>query len=130
MAMSKEHKAALAAGRRESRTIKAYLAAISTPKRRGRPVTRESLEGRLADLDGKIAGTADPLNRVVLIQRRIDVAADLAELDDPADLSALEAGFAENAASYSKRKGISYAAWRAAGVPAAVLKKAGISRCG
>ena len=31
-------------------------------------------------------------------------------------------------AAYSERKGISYAAWREIGVPAAVLKRAGISR--
>ena len=43
-------------------------------------------------------------------------------------LSALEADFVSAARSYSERKGISYAAWRAVGVPPAVLKKAGISR--
>ena len=32
------------------------------------------------------------------------------------------------AKGYSERKGISYAAWREAGVPAATLKAAGISR--
>ena len=32
------------------------------------------------------------------------------------------------AAAYGARKGISYSVWRKSGVPAAVLKKAGISR--
>jgi hypothetical protein len=128
MAMSDEHKAALAAGRRESRAIKAYLAAVSAPRRRGRPVTRESLEARVAGLDDKVAKTTDPLRRVALIQQRIDTAADLGRLDDPVDLSALEAGFVEHAVSYSDRKGISYGAWREAGVPAAALKKAGLRR--
>ena len=44
------------------------------------------------------------------------------------DLDELEAGFVEHARSYSERKGISYSAWRETGVPAAALKKAGISR--
>ncbi len=52
----------------------------------------------------------------------------LAELADPLDMDALEEGFVSSAAGYSERKGISYAAWREAGVPAAVLKRAGISR--
>ncbi len=34
----------------------------------------------------------------------------------------------KTAAKYAERKGISYAAWRELGVPADVLKKAGISR--
>ena len=130
MAMSNEHKAALAAGRRESRAIKAYLAAVGTPKRRGRPVTKESLQARLADLDGRIAKAADPLTKVGLIQRRMDVAAELSSLAAPADMAALESGFVQSAASYSERKGISYGAWREAGVPASVLKKAGVRRTG
>ena len=38
--------------------------------------------------------------------------------------------FVQVAATYSARKGISYAAWRAVGVDAAVLNKAGIGRGG
>jgi hypothetical protein len=44
------------------------------------------------------------------------------------DPTTLEAGFIKVAAAYSKRKGISYAAWRAVGVEPTVLKQAGISR--
>jgi hypothetical protein len=44
------------------------------------------------------------------------------------DLGALESGFVKAAKGYSTRKGISYAAWREAGVDPAVLKQAGISR--
>jgi hypothetical protein len=43
-------------------------------------------------------------------------------------LKALEEGFIEAAKSYGERKGITYAAWRAAGVDANVLRKAGIPR--
>ena len=49
MAMSAEHKAALAAGRRESRAIKDYLEALAS-RRPGRPVTPDTLAKRVKDL--------------------------------------------------------------------------------
>ncbi|GMQ84944.1 MAG: hypothetical protein BMS9Abin07_0509 [Acidimicrobiia bacterium] len=128
MAMSDEHKAALAKGRAEARAIKAYLAVVTTPKKRGRPVTRVSLEERISSLDDKIRIEDDPLSRVDLIQARIDARRLLDDLDTAADLSALEPGFIENAASYSNRKGITWTAWREAGVPAAALRSAGIKQ--
>ena len=39
-----------------------------------------------------------------------------------------EEGFVEVAASFSERRGISYAAWREIGIAPAVLRRAGISR--
>ena len=44
------------------------------------------------------------------------------------DMSALEREFVKAAPAYGDRKGISYAAWREAGVSAAVLRRAGIQR--
>ena len=44
------------------------------------------------------------------------------------DMGELESGFVKAAASYGGRRGISYAAWREVGVPAAALKAAGIRR--
>lgn len=125
MPMSAEHKEALAKGRAESRAIKAYLKALKQRKP-GRRVTRESLEAKLARLDEKIAASTDPLEEVGLRQEKLDVEARLASLQDGGNLEELEAGFIEHAKSYSERKGITYTAWRQAGVPAAVLKKAGI----
>jgi hypothetical protein len=127
MAMSDEHKAALAEGRRQSRALKRYLEALET-RRPGRPVTPETLTLRLERVDVRIGEEPDPLKRLDLVQQRIDLEAQLAQLEDAADLETLEAGFVEYAAAYSARKGISYAAWREAGVPAAVLKEAGIRR--
>ena len=43
-------------------------------------------------------------------------------------MTKMESAFANVASAYSDRKGISYGAWRSAGVPAAVLKKAGVAR--
>lgn len=127
MPMSAEHKEALARGRRESRAIKSYLEALRN-RRPGRPVTTESISKRLSGLEEKINQEPDPLKRVDLVQAKLDAEEQLAQVSQSADLEVLEVGFVDAAGSYSERKGISYTAWREAGVPAAVLKKAGIPR--
>ena len=128
MAMSDEHKAALAQGRRESKAIKAYLVAISIPTRRGRPITPEMLEAKIETIDQRILDETDVLARVDLFQARIDAQEALDQMAAVVDLDALEAGFVEYANSYSQRKGITWPAWREAGVSADVLKAAGVKR--
>lgn len=128
--MSDAHKEALARGRREARAIKAYLEATRRTRRPGRPVTPETLEKRLVGVEEQLGTEQDPLTRVELQQRKIDTQEQLAELADQADVEHLEEAFVEAVAGYSERKGISYAAWRAEGVPAAVLRRAGIRRSG
>ncbi len=127
MAMSAEHKAALAQGRREARAIKAYLRALES-RHPGRPVTAESLQRRIQQLEQKIATEQDPLAKVEFRQQRLDAEQALADLDSRADFGSLEAEFVKYAGSYSDRKGISYTAWRDSGVSAAVLRQAGIPR--
>lgn len=128
MAMSEEHKAALAQGRRESKAIKAYLVAISVPKRRGRPITSEALEAKIAALDRRILEETDVLARVDLYQARIDAQEALNHMEAVVDIEALEKGFIEYADSYSLRKGVTWPAWREAGVSAETLKAAGVRR--
>lgn len=123
--MSEQHKAALARGRAESRAIKGYLNALAA-RRPGRPVTKESLEKRLEKVNGKIDDTGDPLEKVELIQSRLDIEKALDEVTSADDLMSLQRGFIEHASAYSERKGVSYTAWREAGVPAAILREAGI----
>lgn len=129
MALSDEHKAALEQGRSEARKIKAYLKHLETSApQRGRPLDPAKVEAELAELEERIA-TATTVKRVSLIQRRMDLTRRLellATLDD--NSGDLEEGFVEAVGGYSARKGISYAAWREAGVPAAVLKRGGITR--
>jgi hypothetical protein len=125
--MSQAHKEALAQGRRESKAISNYLGAIES-RRPGRKVTRESLEARLAGIDDRIAAEQNPLKRVELVQSKLDSQKALQLMGEAQNDADVETGFIENAASYSERKGITYGAWREAGVPAAVLKKAGIAR--
>jgi hypothetical protein len=126
MAMSQEHKDALAKGRLEARSIKAYLNALDARKP-GRPVTKDSLEKRLTRVESKLAGEGDPLKRVDLIQSKLDIEDALANLGEGARIEDLTAGFVEHAKSYSERKGITYPTWRAAGVPADTLRRAGIA---
>ncbi len=127
-ALSNEHKDALAAGRRQSHAVRRYLIALEQNKpQRGRQVSVESLQERLAEVETRIAN-ADPLQRVHLIQERRNLERRLAtrseEVED--DLPSLEEAFVEVAAEYGERKGIDYATWREAGVSADVLSQAGI----
>lgn len=125
MPMTPEHKEALAQGRRESRAIKAYLDALESRKP-GRPVSKESLQKRLEKVNDKLEATDNPLETVELIQSKLDIEKALGEVENARDMATLETGFVENAASYSERKGVSYTAWREFGVPAKVLREAGI----
>ena len=127
MAMSAEHKAALVQGRKEAKAIKVYLDALAS-RRPGRPVTKESLEKRLASIQARLEIESDTLKQVDLHQTRIEIEDALANSGESVDVSKMEADFAKVASAYSDRKGISYGAWRSVGVPAAVLKKAGVAR--
>lgn len=126
--MTAEHKAALASGRAEGRAVKDYLRALDDSRpRRGRRRTPESIQKRLQAIEESIPA-AEPVTRLSLIQERNDLTAELEQMSDETDISDLEAAFSKVAKAYSERKGIGYAAWREVGVPASVLKDAGISR--
>src|SRR5579863_1609698 len=123
-AMSVEHKQALAVGREESRAVRRYLEALEAHKpKRGRKRTTEGIQSRLRAIDSKMSA-ADPLTRVHLVQERMNLEAELAHKGETVDLESLEKGFVKAARTYAERKGITYAAWRAAGVDATVLRKA------
>ena len=110
--------------------VRRYLVALETHQpRRGRPRTPKTLEDRLHKLDAEYE-QADPLRRLHLEQRRLDVQKELDELlasrgEAPAEL---EDDFAAVAAEYAEKHGITYTAWRRLGVPARVLRKAGVTR--
>ena len=126
--MSSEHKEALALGREQGRAVRRYLEALELHKpKRGRKRTPETVQKQLTIIEQKLP-TVDPLTRVQLIQQRMDLQQELESKQQTVDLGALEADFVNAAKGYGQRKGISYAAWREAGVDASVLKKAGISR--
>lgn len=126
--MSKEHKEALAKGREQGKAVRDYLSALESEGKPGRRVDRDTVEARIAEVQSSIDEEPDPAKRVTLIQKRLDLEERLISIDEEPDLEALEAAFVDAAAPYSERKGISYTAWREAGIPAATLKRAGIKR--
>lgn len=126
--MSTAHKAAIKEGRVQAKAVSDYLEALSANKpKRGRQRTPDSIKGRIEAIEAKL-DEADPLTQLNLRQEREDLQAELASKQASNDISELEDAFVEHAAAYSARKGISYGVWRSSSVPAAILKRAGISR--
>ena len=127
--MSDEHKAALAKGRHEGRVVRDYLEGLrATKPKRGRKRTPDTIRRRLEAIDVELA-SASPLDELLLVQERRDLSAELSAMSNSIDIEALEGEFVKVAKSYSDSKSISYASWRDVGVPANVLKHAGIT-CG
>lgn len=67
----------------------------------------------------RIARSRDVLERLGLVQARLDVAARAA--------AEAEEAFVAVAGAWGAEKGVTWEAWRAVGVPAGVLARAGIS---
>ena len=126
--MSNGHKAALARGRAESASVRHYLEALETSKpKRGRKRTPASIDRRLVAIETQLSG-ADALSKLHLLQEQKDLNDERTRVAQVKDLSALEKQFIKVAKAEGERKGITYGTWRAAGVSAAVLQKAEISR--
>jgi hypothetical protein len=123
-----QHKAAMATGRAEGRAVKNYLEALERHRpKRGRKRTPDSINARLERIDEEMV-EADPMARLSLVQERLDLKDELKRMESAVDLTEFENDFVAAAKPYSERKGISYQAWREIGVPAQVLRQAGISR--
>lgn len=116
-----EHKRAMAQGREEARAVKDYLENLEAPS-----PDPDKLDNRVQELADRIEAEGDPLKRVELIQRRLDVESELVQAQRTPDPEELERQFVASVSGYSERKGISYKAWREVGVPAAVLREAGV----
>lgn len=126
--MSDDHKAALAKGRDEGRTVRRYLETLESSKpRRTRKRSAETIQKRLDAIEASLAD-ADPLARLHLVEERQRLHSELASSADTVDLAELEKNFIRVARDYGERKGISYSAWRTVGVSASVLQQAKISR--
>lgn len=126
--MTSEHKAAIAEGREQNRSIRIYLEALEGNKpKRGRKRNTESMRQRLVAIEAALP-SADPLTKLHLIQERTDLNSSLEKTDSAVDMSAIETAFVAVAKDYGMRKGISYSTWREMGVPSSVLQKAGITK--
>lgn len=127
---SAEQKESLLEGREQSKIVRQYLEAIEVSKpKRGRKRTLESITKQLTTIDNTLKNT-NPLNRLHLIQKRLELDAELDRIKNGPDLKQLEAQFVGVAREYSKRKGITFPAWKELGVNADVLARAGISQEG
>jgi hypothetical protein len=128
--MTAEHKAALAKGREQANAVRAYLDALEANRpKRGRKRTTESIGNRIAAIDAQYE-TAGSLTALQLLQERKDLEAELVAMKSKGgpDLDKLRRGFVKNARAYAAAKGIEYATWREIGVPADVLRDAGVTR--
>lgn len=124
--LSDAHKAALAAGRVEGRTVRRYLDALAAP----RPKRRRSPEAVQARLDEIAAALleVDVIRRLELVQEQLDLEAELAAASTDDGFAELEEEFVKVAKAYGERKGLTYEAWRRVGVEASVLSRCGIRR--
>ncbi len=128
--MTAEHKAALAKGREQANAVRAYLEALETNRpKRGRKRTPESIAKRIAAIDVQYE-TAGSLTALQLLQERKNLESELAAMSTKTgpDLDKLRRAFVKNARGYGAAKGIEHATWREIGVPADVLRDAGITR--
>jgi hypothetical protein len=127
--LSASHKKALAGGRAMSATVNNYLIAIGTPRKRGRKVARATLERRLAEARSRVK-IVTGVEKVVAAQTVRDLQKQLSrpKAATGIDAASLEAAFVKIAKTFSENRNLSYAAWRDAGVPAAVLRRAGVVR--
>src|SRR5579862_5631007 len=109
--MSTAHKRALAEGRTMSATVDRYLAAINTPKRRGRKVSTATLTQRLADAKGRLK-TTHGVEKVLTAQQVRDLQAKLAASRSATtvDVKSLEAAFVKIAKTFGENRGIGYGA--------------------
>jgi len=124
--LSPEVKAARAAARLETRSVRAYLEGLQSME--DRPRHRKSPQQQVQEAEAKLATESDVIKKLALNQNLIDAQRRLSEDQVPVDLDALEEVFVKVAKSYSDRKSVSYKAWRAMGVPPSVLTKSGIAR--
>jgi hypothetical protein len=118
-----EHLAALALGRTEGRAVREYLNALATQGKKARGRAPRSA----ADIQADIAASTDPVERLKL-RPLLRAALERESAGSDQDFEAMEDAFVKVAGSYSQRQGLTYVDWRAEGVPAAVLKRAGVSR--
>ena len=126
--MSDEHRAALAVGRARSRAVRNYLEALELHRPKpGRRRTPEKMRERIAAIDGQI-DSARPLQRLHLAQEKANLESKIEAAEAVVDISVFEDEFVAVAREYGEANKINYSTWRSIGVPAAVLKRAGIPR--
>jgi hypothetical protein len=114
--------------REQAAVVRRYLEALQRYKpKRGRKRTPDSIKKRLRTIDAKMPEVS-ALQKLQLVQERMDLENELQSLQAKNDLSGLESAFVKVANEYGEQKRIAYAAWRELGVAPEVLKRAGVPR--
>lgn len=125
--MSSDQRAAMSRGRIEASAVRKYLDALQASQSRSGKKDASSITAQIEQVDKQMVD-ADALKVLKLRQRRRDLNKQLAALETQVRPEDLEQGFLEHANAYAERNGIEYSTWREAGVPARVLRSAGISK--
>lgn len=106
--------------------IRRYFNSLDRPRTRKRKSPDvDKLHRRLDEVEGLLP-SADPLRRVHLHQEQINLLRRLEEVETPVNPEEVEMKFIEYVAPWAEEKGVSWAALRAAGVPARILRQAGM----
>lgn len=106
---------------REAHIVNQYLEYLERRKSLGRLNDVDKLMDRLTEIDKMIPEATTGVQRIDMVQERIDLQEALEAINPE-----YEARFVEIAAAWAERRGVSYAALREVGVPAHVLRQAGI----
>jgi hypothetical protein len=110
------------ARRAETNTVAIYLTALRAPKVPAR--SRARLVQRRTQVEQWLSeGELSPNEELRLVQRRLDIDAGLARLDEADRFPELEETFVKVAASWCEHNEITAAALRELGVPAACLPR-------
>jgi len=104
----------------ENHAVEAYLTYLTTGELPAPP----NIDTKLEVLDTKIANESRMYMKVQLIQERRDLTAPTVTAESVID------GFVKYAGTFTERHHIAYVTWREMGVPAAVLKRAGLKASG
>lgn len=128
--MPAEQRSRMGETRQQAIVVRRYLDFLRqqkpTPGKRRK--TLDTLEADLAAVDEKLlASEDDSLERLTLLQRRIELLREREEATARDNAVQLEERFVTAAKPYGERYRISYAAWREFGVKADLLARAGIS---
>lgn len=123
--MSASTRERIAESRRQNSAVRRYLQHVRAGKR-GRGAEPETLRKRIERTRAAIEACDDLLQELELRQQIIDLEKRLAATEDAPGSFDLEEAFVKEAGNYSARTGVGWKAFRQMGVPAAVLRRAGI----
>lgn len=114
--------------RNEREAVRVYLERLRSD-RVGRSESRQVVHRELSWVESELLDVRDSVGELRLLQNRQHLLRELNAIDGDLDSagSSDERAFIVAAASYGRRQGVSFAAWRAIGVPADVLRSAGIA---